>query len=105
MSDNFDNLLDRLTKSTDKIQKPKKYAVVFHNDNFTTREFVTEMLQKHFKHSIESATSIMVIVHESGKGIAGIYSFEIAETKSYAVLTEAKAHEYPLRITLQPVEE
>ena len=84
-----------------KVERPKMYAVIFHNDDYTTMEFVTEMLTKHFDHDMISATDIMLDVHHNGQGIAGVFTRDIAETKMAQVMMEAQQKEYPLRVSIQ----
>ena len=77
-----DGGVDLLDKEGLRVQKPKKYKVVFHNDDYTPMDFVVILLAKVFRKNMDDAFSIMMSVHEKGKGIAGVYSKEIAETKS-----------------------
>ena len=86
-------------------QKPSNYAVVLHNDNYTTKDFVVYVLQEVFHHSFIDAERIMLNVHENGLGVAGIYHFEIAEEKAYHTADLAKEYEYPLKITIEKVNE
>lgn len=78
-----------------------RYAVILHNDDYTSMEFVVEVLQKHFRKSKEEAYRIMLRVHREGRGVAGVYSFEIAETKAKQVMDEAQAKGFPLRCTVE----
>ncbi len=84
-------------------QKPGKFAVALHNDDFTPMEFVVYVLQEIFQHPLERAERIMLSVHEDGMGIAGIYRLEIAEQKAYETAVEAKDNEYPLKITIEEI--
>jgi len=84
------------------LKEPPQYAVVLHNDDYTTMEFVVEVLQKYFRRTHEEATEITLRVHHEGRGVAGIYGFEIAETKVAQVMEYAKAHEYPLKASCEP---
>ena len=86
-------------------QRPSNYAVVLHNDNYTTKDFVVYVLQEVFHHSFIDAERIMLSVHENGLGVAGIYHFEIAEEKAYETAGLAKEYEYPLKITIEKVNE
>ena len=86
-------------------QKPSNYAVVLHDDNYTTKDFVVYILQEVFHHSFIDAERIMLNVHENGLGVAGIYHFEIAEEKAYYTADLAKEYEYPLKITIEKVNE
>ena len=82
-------------------QKPSNFAVILHNDNYTTREFVVYVLQEIFNRSFEEAERIMLLVHNEGLGIAGVYRLEIAEQKAYDTAVEAKENQYPLKITVE----
>ncbi len=77
-------------------------AVLLHNDDYTTMEFVIEVLIRLFRRTPEEAVKIMLSVHERGNGVAGIYPSEIAETKVEQVSEYAKANGYPLRATAEP---
>jgi ATP-dependent Clp protease adaptor protein ClpS len=90
-------------KLKQKLKPPNKYQVVFHNDNFTPMEFVVYLLQMIFNHSEAAAESIMLNVHQQGKGVAGIYSFELAETKVYESLMHAKENQFPLMVTAEEI--
>jgi len=83
-------------------EKPKLYKVLLHNDNFSTMEFVVHVLISIFNHSENSAIEIMLHIHHNGLGLAGIYSYEIAETKVSKVKALAKEAQYPLLCTLEP---
>lgn len=84
------------------LKKPQMYAVVMYNDDYTPMEFVVDVLQNHFKHSLDSAISIMLAIHHQGKGIAGIYPKDIAETKAQTVNREARQAGYPLLSQIEP---
>lgn len=86
-----------------RIREPRKYKVVFHNDDFTTCEFVIFVLHTVFRKSIEEAEEIMLKVHHEGKGIAGIYSLDIAASKSRKAIDLARDEGFPLRITVEPL--
>ena len=77
-------------------------AVLLHNDDFTTMEFVIEVLAKFFRKNADEAAKIMLSVHYNGSGVAGIYPAEIAETKVSQVTDYAKAHGFPLKVTAEP---
>lgn len=85
-----------------RLKEPAKYAVLLHNDDYTTFDFVVEVLQRFFNKTAEEAAQITLKVHHEGRGLAGIYSFEIAETKMTQVEEHAKANGYPLRATIEP---
>lgn len=84
-------------------QKPSNFAVILHNDNYTTREFVVYVLQEIFNRPFEEAERIMLLVHNEGLGIAGVYRLEIAEQKAYDTAVEAKENQYPLKITVEEI--
>ncbi len=81
---------------------PRRYKVVFHNDDYTTMEFVVEVLATFFHKNQAEATHVMLTIHKTGKGIAGIYTREIAETKVAQVMDYAKKHGMPLLLTAEP---
>ncbi len=81
---------------------PKHYKVIFHNDDFTTMEFVVKVLMEVFYKSESEATAIMLAVHEQGKGVAGIYSYDMALSMAKRATDMAKAEGFPLRITVEP---
>ena len=97
-----DGGVDLKDKEDIKIQKPRKYKVVFHNDDYTPMDFVVVLLAQVFRKPVEEAFGIMMSVHEKGKGIAGVYSREIAETKSIKANDISKASGYPLLTTIEP---
>lgn len=92
---------DVLTETKTRLEKPKLYKVILHNDDFTTMEFVVFVLQYVFNRSDAEAFTIMLKVHNEGIGIAGIYPFEIANMKSEKAMNLAKAREYPLLCTVE----
>ncbi len=103
MSDfpDFEQDGDVLTESETKLEKPKLFKVILHNDDFTTMEFVVFILQQVFLRSDAEAFTIMLKVHNEGIGIAGIYPFEIANMKAEKAMNISKAHEYPLLCTVE----
>ena len=90
-------------KRVRKPQKPGKFAVILHNDDYTPMEFVVFVLQEVFNHPFERAERIMLSVHKEGMGVAGIFRLEIAETKAYETAELAKENQYPLKITIEEV--
>jgi ATP-dependent Clp protease adaptor protein ClpS len=92
---------DVLVERKEKLQKPPLYKVLLHNDDFTTMEFVVFILVQVFHKSEDEAIRIMLAVHHQGVGVAGVYTYEVAETKVNQVLNLAKAHEYPLLCTME----
>jgi len=92
------------TKTERKTKRPPRYRVLFHNDDYTTQEFVTEVLVSVFNHDPETAHRIMLHVHMHGVGVAGIYPWEIAETKAQKATSLAREAGFPLLVTVEPVE-
>jgi ATP-dependent Clp protease adaptor protein ClpS len=92
---------DVLTESEQKLQKPPLFKVLLHNDNYTTMEFVVFILMHVFNKSESDAIFIMLQVHNQGIGVAGVYTYEIAETKVARVAALARENEYPLLCTLE----
>ena len=84
-----------------KLEKPKLYKVLLHNDDFTTMDFVVFILQYVFNRTDAEAIVIMLKVHNEGLGIAGTYPYEIAEMKANKAMNLAKAREYPLLCTVE----
>jgi ATP-dependent Clp protease adaptor protein ClpS len=84
-------------------EKPGKFAVALHNDDFTPMEFVVYVLQEIFNHPSDRAEQIMLSVHKEGMGVAGIYRLEIAEQKAYETAECAKENQYPLKITIEEI--
>lgn len=84
-----------------KLEKPKLFKVILHNDDFTTMDFVVFVLQYVFSLSEAEAFTIMLQVHQDGLGVAGIYPYEIATMKSEKAMNLAKAREYPLLCTVE----
>ncbi len=81
---------------------PRRYRVLFHNDDYTTMEFVVECLMTFFHKSETEATHIMLTVHKKGNATAGIYPREVAETKVQEVMDHARKHGMPLMLTAEP---
>jgi ATP-dependent Clp protease adaptor protein ClpS len=90
------------TKTEKKVDKPKLYKVLLHNDDYTTMEFVVDILMTVFHHPETIALEIMLHVHRRGLGVAGVYTFEIAETKVKKVAELAKEAQFPLLCTMEP---
>ncbi len=82
-------------------KKPPMYKVLLHNDDFTSMEFVVSILMSIFRRSEEDATRVMLHVHRTGIGVAGVYTREIAETKVRKVLNLARSAECPLQCTTE----
>lgn len=99
--DTDDGVVTR-TKSEKKLQKPRMFRVLLHNDDYTTREFVVEVLRVVFHKSESDAITIMLHVHNNGMGVAGVYTREVAETKIRTVEGLARRYEFPLRLSMEP---
>lgn len=93
-----------LEESRTKTKEPPRFAVILHNDDYTTMEVVTEILKRYFHKTEEQAVQIMLQVHQKGRGIAGVYHHEIAETKVVQVHDYARSKGFPLKCTIEPVE-
>ena len=87
-----------------KIAQPPKYAVFLHNDDYTTMEFVMEILTIDFSKPHVEAMGLMLKVHEEGKAVAGIYSLDVAESKIVKVTEKARKAGFPLKLSMEPVE-
>jgi ATP-dependent Clp protease adaptor protein ClpS len=84
-----------------KTKPPRMYQVVLFNDDFTTMEFVLDVLQRFFSLNLERSQQIMLKVHNEGSAVCGVYTRDIAETKVAQVVEFAKQHEHPLRCTME----
>ena len=89
------------TKNEVVIKKPSMFKVIFNNDNVTPMEFVKDLLKVVFKHNDEQAMNLTMEIHNSGKGIAGVYTFEIAEQKHNEATLIARTHGHPLNINIE----
>lgn len=92
---------DTITDIDENIAEPPNYKVLLHNDDYTTKAFVVEVLIVVFNKSIEDATRLMWLVHKNGVGVCGIYPLEVAETKTTQVTKLARENGYPLKLTLE----
>ena len=90
-------------KKTRKLSPPRDYKVILHNDDFTPMEVVTWILETVFHKNTPEAESIMLDVHKKGKGVAGVYTYEIAEQKVWDTLESAKENQFPLQCSAEPV--
>jgi ATP-dependent Clp protease adaptor protein ClpS len=88
-----------------KLERPPLYDVLLHNDDYTTQEFVVYVLMKYFQHDGVTARKIMLHVHTRGIGVAGVYPFEVAETKAHQVVQFARENEMPLQASLRKSQE
>ena len=85
------------------LAEPTKYKVLLHNDDYSTMDFVVDILMSVFHKNINQAENIMIKIHKSGKAVCGIYTFEIAETKVYQVKELARSNGFPLLATMEEV--
>jgi ATP-dependent Clp protease adaptor protein ClpS len=88
-------------KTTEKYKEPGFYKVIFINDNVTPMEFVIDVLQKIFKHSLDTANNIMLTVHNDGSAVVGIYPYEIAEQKGVETTLLARQSGFPLQVKIE----
>jgi len=96
--DNQEGLLERLEE---KITEPPMYKVLLHNDDYTTKAFVVDILTAVFNKSVAEATRLMWRVHRNGVGVCGVYPFELAETKVNLVTRAARENGFPLKATME----
>jgi ATP-dependent Clp protease adaptor protein ClpS len=90
------------SRSDEKLERPRLWRVLLHNDDYTTQEFVVWILETIFQKPRGEAFAIMLSVHRSGLGLAGVYTHDVAETKLQAVRARAEEHEFPLLVTMEP---
>ena len=90
------------SRSDEKLERPRLWSVLLHNDDYTTQEFVVWILETIFQKPRGEAFAIMLSVHRSGLGLAGVYTHDVAETKLQAVRARAEEHEFPLLVTMEP---
>ncbi|MCH5312807.1 MAG: ATP-dependent Clp protease adaptor ClpS [Helicobacter sp.] len=83
------------------LEEPKLYRVLLLNDDYTAMDFVTQILIEVFDKTSDEATAIMLKIHNEGKGVCGIYTYDIAELKSQIVSQKAKQQVYPLRVIIE----
>ena len=93
-----DEIFDEIGEKT---TEPPMYKVLLHNDDYTTKAFVVEILMVVFNKSIDEATHLMWLVHRNGIGMCGIYPYEIAETKISVVTNIARENGYPLKASME----
>jgi len=90
------------SKTNEKVKEPEQYLVILLNDHYTTMEFVVEVLMIIFHKGIEDANKIMLDVHEKGRGVVGVFTWDIAVTKAEQVHAAAQVNEFPLRCIVEP---
>jgi ATP-dependent Clp protease adaptor protein ClpS len=91
-----------VNKTDEKIKEPEDYRVILLNDHYTTMDFVVEVLMVIFHKSLEDANRIMLDVHQKGKGVVGVYPWDIAATRAEQVHAAARENEFPLRCIVEP---
>ena len=96
-----DTITDTVTEVKVKLEKPKKYHVIFINDDFTSTDFVVYVLMSIFNKNKEEATALMSKVHDEGRAIVATYNREIAEQKVYETMETAKLNEFPLQAIIE----
>lgn len=90
------------TRSEQKLQRPRMWRVLLHNDDYTTQDFVVWVLETVFRKPRAEAFAIMMSVHRSGLGIAGVFTHDVAATKVKTTQRLAEEHEFPLLVTMEP---
>ena len=83
------------------IEEPHPYKVIFHNDDFTTMEFVTEVLRSVFNKPADEAVLLMMKVHREGQAVVGVYTYDVAMTKASITMARARNEGFPLRVTCE----
>ena len=96
-----DTEYETISEVREEIKEPSMYKVLLHNDDYTTMEFVVEILMFVFNKSADEATRIMLNVHKQGIGVCGVYTYEVAETKVTTVEALAREKGYPLKCTME----
>ena len=92
-----------VAEAVEKVEEPSLFQVLLHNDDYTTMEFVVHVLQAIFNMAEDQAIQVMLNVHVRGVGVAGIYTYEIAEMKVSKTISLAQEQEYPLLCTMERV--
>jgi ATP-dependent Clp protease adaptor protein ClpS len=91
-----------VAESEEKTEEPSLFKVLLHNDDYTTMEFVVWVLESVFNMPEEQAIQVMLNVHLSGIGVAGFYTYEVAEMKVEKTISLAREQEFPLLATMEP---
>ena len=92
-------------RAEEKLERPQMWRVLLHNDDYTTQDFVVWVLESVFHKPRGEAFTIMMSVHRSGLGVAGVYTHDVAETKVGTTKQLAEEHEFPLLVTMEPESE
>ena len=90
-----------VTETRRRLKRPAMFKVLLHNDDYTTMEFVVQVLQSVFNRPLTEAMKIMLHVHRNGIGVAGVYTYEVAETKVAVVEAMAQQQEFPLKCSIE----
>lgn len=99
--DDVDSPTGVATKTRAKTKKPSLYKVLLLNDDYTPMEFVVHVLERFFNKDREEATRIMLLVHQNGVGVCGVFTYEVAETKVTQVVDFARKNQHPLQCTME----
>jgi len=91
-----------VTEEKTRLKKPPLFKVLLHNDDYTTMEFVVLVLRTVFQMAPTDAIRIMMNVHNQGVGVAGVYTYEVAEAKVSRVMALAQEYEFPLLASIEP---
>lgn len=89
------------TVVANKVETPRLFKVIFYNDDFTTMEFVIEVLTEHYNHPVAVARQITMKVHREGSGVAGVFTRDIAESKATRTREVARRFRFPLRVEVE----
>jgi ATP-dependent Clp protease adaptor protein ClpS len=92
------------SRAEQQLARPRLWRVLLHNDDYTTQDFVVWVLESIFNKPRAEAFAVMINVHRSGTGLAGVYTHDVAETKLKATRQAAEEHEFPLLVTMEPEE-
>ena len=101
MSEESFDLPQRELETSQEVREPKMYRVLLHNDDYTTMDFVVEVLISVFRKSAAEATRIMLDVHKKGVGTCGVYTYDMASSRAAMVHQLAKKQEFPLKCTIE----
>lgn len=102
MTDIIEVQTEKKERTKRSLKPPGRFIVMFHNDNSTPMEFVTQVLESIFHHEHTKATELTLEIHTNGKAAAGIYSLEIAEQKASETVALARNNGFPLSLTIEP---
>lgn len=89
-------------RTDSRLKEPRRYKVITYNDDFTTMEFVVDILVEIFKKSYDEAMDIMMTIHKGSRAVVGIYSLDIAKTRAARAVTLARNEGFPLRVEVEP---